>query len=92
MKYFELDEYEKELLKDYETGKLKPVSNLKLEKLRYQAYAKGALDKTKNINIRISESDLLKVKALALQKGIPYQTMLTSVIHQYSTSRQREEA
>lgn len=91
MKYFELDEEEQEILKAYEKGKLKSVPNVKQELARYKTYARAALDKTKNINIRISESDLLKIKARALQRGIPYQTMLTSVIHQYSTSRQREE-
>lgn len=91
MKYFELEEEEKEILKAYEKGKLRSVSNVKQEIARYRAYARAALDKTKNINIRISESDLLKIKARALEKGIPYQTMITSVIHQYSTSRQREE-
>ena len=87
MKYFELDDYEKEILKDYEKGKFKPVRNHEQEKARYQAYAKAALDKTKNVNIRLSESDLLKIKALALRKGIPYQTLVASVIHQYSNGK-----
>lgn len=87
MQYYELDAYEKEIFKDYEKGKFKSVPNLKQEKLRYQAYAKAALDKTKNVNIRLSESDLLKIKALAAQKGLPYQTLVASVIHQYSTGK-----
>lgn len=91
MKYYELDEEEKEILKAYNRGKLKSVPNVKQEIARYQAYAKTALDKTKNINIRISESDLLKIKALALKKGIPYQTLLTSLIHQYSTDQIRDK-
>lgn len=84
MKYFELDHDEKELLKDYEEGEFKSVSNLRQETARYQTYAKAALDKTKNINIRISESDLLKIKARAVEKGIPYQTLIASVIHQHA--------
>lgn len=84
MKYFELDAEEKKILKDYETGKLKAgLGRLKLQK-QYRQYAKGVLDKTKNVNIRISETDLLKIKSLAVKKGIPYQTMLTSLIHQHS--------
>ena len=84
MKYYELDDYEKEVLKFYEKGKLKSVPNKKQEIARYQSYAKSSLDKTKNINIRISERDLLKVKALALKKGLPYQTLISSIVHQHS--------
>lgn len=93
MKYYELDDYEKEILRDYEKGKFKPVSKSRLEqeKARYRAYAKAALDKTKNINLRISEQDLLKIKARAAKKGIPYQTLLASLIHQYSTDQIREK-
>ena len=75
----------------YNKGKLKTVPNVKQEIARYQTYAKAALDKTKNINIRISESTLLKIKALAMRKGIPYQTLLTSLIHQYSTNQIRDK-
>lgn len=86
MKYYELDDYEKEILRDYEKGKFKPLSKSQLEKekTRLQAIAKATLDKTKNINIRISEADLLKIKALALKKGLPYQTLISSIIHQHS--------
>ena len=91
MKYFELDDYEKELLEDYDKRKLKPNPNLKQEIKRLQAYAKATLDKTKNINVRISESTLLKIKALAMRKGIPYQTLITSLIHQYSTDQIQEK-
>lgn len=91
MKYIELDEEEKEILEAFNSGKLKSVPNLEQEKARYQAYAKAALDKTKNINIRISESDLLKIKALALQKGLPYQTLISSLIHQHSTGRIKQD-
>jgi predicted DNA binding CopG/RHH family protein len=84
MKYYELDDYEKEVLGAYEKGELKSVPNKKQELLRYQSYAKATLDKTKNINIRISERDLFKVKALAVKKGLPYQTLISSIVHQYS--------
>jgi predicted DNA binding CopG/RHH family protein len=89
MKYYELDDYEKEILDDYEKGKFKPLPKAKLQKelARYQAYAKAMMDKTKNINIRISEGDLLKIKALALRQGLPYQTLISSVIHQHSNNQ-----
>ncbi len=84
MKFYELDDYEKEVLKAYERGKLKSVLNKKQEIARYRSYTKSSLDKTKNINIRISERDLFKVKALALEKGLPYQTLISSIVHQHS--------
>lgn len=90
MKYIELDEEEKEILKAYNSGKLKSVPNVKQEIARHQSYAKAALDKTKNINLRISEADLLKIKAQAAGKGIPYQTLLASLIHQYSSGKIRD--
>ena len=82
MRHYRLDKEERQILRDVEAGKFKSVPKVKQEIARYQAYAKAALDKTKNINIRISESDLLKIKALALKKGLPYQTLISSIIHQ----------
>lgn len=87
MKCFELDPEEKEILKAHNRGKLKSAPNAKQEILRYRVYAKAALDKTKNINLRVSEQDLLKIKAWAAEKHIPYQTLLASLVHQYSTGQ-----
>ena len=90
MKYFELDEEEKEILKAFNSGKLKSVPNVKQEIARAQAIAKATLSKTKNVNLRISQGDLFKIKAKALEKGIPYQTLIASLIHQYSTGKIKE--
>lgn len=87
MIYFELDKEEEKILKDFDKGVFKSVKNNKKEIVRYQSYTEGTLNKTKNINIRLSEKDLSKIKSKAIEKGIPYQTMLSSLIHQYiSTS------
>ncbi|MCH8986918.1 hypothetical protein IIA94_01980 [Patescibacteria group bacterium] len=84
MKYFELDKNENKILEDFEAGKLKGVKNRKKETARYQQYAKSTLSKTRNINIRLSHRDLQKIKALATEKGLPYQTLISSLLHQYS--------
>lgn len=84
MKYFELDEYEKEVLQAFNSGKLKPIKNMSQELKRYQAIARETLNKTKNINIRLPNRDLQKLKAVAMRKGLPYQTLISSVLHQYS--------
>lgn len=93
MKYFELDldKEEQEIETALGAGKMKSVPNVKLEIARIQAVARESLDKTKNINLRISQGDLWKIKAIAAEKGIPYQTLMASLIHQYSTGRIKEQ-
>ena len=83
MKYYELDKQEKEILDNYEKDDFKSVLS-EDAKNKYQEYVKNTVKKAKNINIRLSERDLQKVKAKAIKKGIPYQTLLASIIHQYA--------
>jgi len=85
MKYFELDEEEKQLLEEIEKGEWKPVKNFAKAKMEAMEVARNTLNKTKNINIRLSERDLQKLKAKAAKQGIPYQTLASSLLHQ-STS------
>ena len=87
MKYFELDDEEKQILKDFEKGEFVNVKNDEEEKKRLQTYAQATLSKTKNINIRLSEKVVLKLKAQAAAKGIPYQTLVASVLHQYANKQ-----
>ena len=86
MKYFELDKDEAKLLKDFEAGEFRSVKGVKEEANRYSQYAQNTLSKTRNINIRLSNRDLQKIKALAVQKGLPYQTLISSLLHQFSRS------
>lgn len=85
MKYFELDKEEQELLDSVERGEWKPVKNLAKVKKELMAAARNTLNKTRNINIRLSERDIHKLKARAIKEGIPYQTLASSILHQ-STS------
>ncbi len=82
MKYFELDKEEKGILEDFERGDWNVIKS-PVEKLRYKEYISSALQKTKNINIRLSEDDLLRLRAKALHEGIPYQTYITSLVHKH---------
>jgi len=84
MKYFELNKEEKKVLADFEKGGFISVKKIKSEKAKYQNYARLTLNKPKNINIRLSERDLQKIKSKAVEKGLPYQTLLSSLIHQYA--------
>lgn len=83
MKYINLDKEEKKIEADFEVGKYKSVADAGKAISQYQKYAQATLEKTKNINIRLSEKDLLKMKAKAAKKGLPYQTLVSSVLHQY---------
>jgi len=84
---YELDDYEKEVLDGLEKEGYKSVPNVKKEIERYRGYAKAMLEKTKNINIRISQGDLYNIKSKAEKQGIPYQTLISSLIHQYTSGR-----
>jgi predicted DNA binding CopG/RHH family protein len=81
MKYFELDDQEKKLVKDFENEEFVEVSSSDIS--FYQQAATATLNKSRNINIRLSEKDLLKLKAKAVETGIPYQTLVSSILHQY---------
>jgi len=81
MKYYELDKEEQEILDSVEKGEWKPVKDLAKEKRRLMQAARNTLNKTRNINLRLSERDLQKLKAKAAREGIPYQTLAASLIH-----------
>ena len=51
----------------------------------------NAANKTRNINIRISEYDLEKVKRKSVEEGMPYQTLIASVIHKYVSGKLVDE-
>jgi predicted DNA binding CopG/RHH family protein len=82
-----LDDYEKEVLDSFERGELKPVKDLPSEKKRFQSYAHASLKKNKRVNIRIAEYDLKAIQVKAMEEGIPYQTMISSVLHKFVNGR-----
>jgi len=84
MKYYELTKEEKQILEDFEKGKFVPVKDQAKEKKLYQKYAKNTLSKTRNINIRLSEKVLAKLKTKAIKEGLPYQTLASSVLHRFA--------
>lgn len=84
MKYFELDKEEKELLEEFEKGEWVPVENQAKARREAIEAANNTLDKTRNINLRLSQRDLQKLKAKAAEDGIPYQTLVSSVLHRFA--------
>lgn len=87
MNYFDLTNEEKELLEEFERGEWKEVKNAVAEKKRYEVYAKNTLNKLKNINIRITLKDLQKLKAHAVERGLPYQSIVSALLHQYANRK-----
>lgn len=85
MNYYELEEEEKQELEAIESalekGELKNALAFDKRKKELQQIARNTMNKTKNINIRLSERDLYKLKAKAIEEGIPYQTLASSILH-----------
>lgn len=83
MSKLNLQRDELELLASYEAEEWKSAKKVKEQKEQYRAYARATLRKDKRVNIRISEKDLLALQKRAVRQGIPYQTLISSVLHKY---------
>jgi len=79
------NKYEKELEKSFDNSEWISVKDLEKQKENYAQVARNTFQKNKRINIRISEWDLIRLKAKSLKQGIPYQTLVSSLIHKYVT-------
>ncbi|MCK4729113.1 MAG: antitoxin [Desulfobacterales bacterium] len=87
-----LSKDEKELLDSVERGEWRTIPNFKKEAQRYQEYAKATFRKDRRVNIRISEKDLVNIQKRALQEGLPYQTLMSSVLHKFISGHLKEKA
>jgi predicted DNA binding CopG/RHH family protein len=81
----ELDAEEKDLLESFERGEWKSVPNLEEAKAFVREAAANYLRKDARINIRLSRSDLSRIKQMAAYEGLPYQTLIASLLHKYAT-------
>ena len=84
-KRINLDAEEKKLLKTFEQGEWKTVKNLAKEKALAKKAASNYLRKDAHINIRLLSSDLERIKQLAAYEGMPYQTLISSILHKYAS-------
>ncbi|EKE14991.1 MAG: hypothetical protein ACD_12C00206G0005 [uncultured bacterium] len=89
--YEPLDDYEKQLIKDLENDEFVPVPNQEAETKRYVSYFKNYVKnmpkKNKRIALRVAKEDLDKIQEKAIKSGIPYQTLISSLIRQYANGR-----
>ena len=82
-----LSDEEKEILETVERGEWKRVPNLKSDLKRYKNFANLTLRKDKRVNIRMTERDVLSFQKKAISEGLPYQTLISSVLHKYINGR-----
>lgn len=78
---------EKDLLDSVENGEWKRIPNFNSEAARYKIAAQATVRKDKRVNIRMTERDLVRFQKKALQDGLPYQTLISSILHKYIDGR-----
>jgi predicted DNA binding CopG/RHH family protein len=83
---------EREILKSYENDEWVSTKKLSADRKQMKQYAGNALRKDKRVNIRISENDLIQLQRKAVQDGLPYQTLISSVLHKFINGRLVEKA
>ena len=78
---------EESLLDSVEQGEWQRVTDFPQESARYRETARATLHKDKRVNIRMSARDLVRLQKTAAQEGLPYQTLISSVLHKYINGR-----
>jgi predicted DNA binding CopG/RHH family protein len=84
-----IDAYEEEVLDAFEKGTLNSIAT-KEELARFKMAARATAIKDRRVNIRLSSGDLSDIQVRALEEGVPYQTLIASVLHKYVTGRLAE--
>ena len=82
-----LTKEEKDILKSVERGEWRRIPDFEKEAKRYQESARATLRKDKRVNIRMTERDLVRIQKKALEEGLPYQTLISSILHKYINGR-----
>ena len=86
-----LEKSERELLESVESGEWRTVPGKDLELDRYREYARATFRKDRRVNIRISSKDLDALQKRALREGIPYQTLISSILHKFVSGTIKEQ-
>ena len=83
---------DKELIESIENGEWKSIENPEEMKKKLIIAASETAIKDYRINVRISKRDVEALKTRALEEGIPYQTLVTSILHKYVTGKLEENS
>ena len=87
-----LSKQEKQIAESVERGDWRSVRGVKKQIKRYQDYARATVRKDKRVNIRMTEKDLIHFQKKAMEEGLPYQTLISSVLHKYVNGRLVDKA
>ena len=82
---------EREILEKFERGELRRAAGAEREIETARIAARNTFKKTRRVNLRVTERDFNLAHARAREEGIPYQTLLSSVIHKYLSGRLIEQ-
>jgi len=85
MKKHKIDTEEQKILDAIENDHWELVKPKKVELEHYAEIARNTFRKDQRMNIRISQADLNRIKAKAAEEGVPYQTLVASIIHKYAS-------
>lgn len=89
MKALKLDSEEKGLLEELERDEWKSTITSPSDLAQFKQVARKTIRKHKRVNIRISERDLTSIQKIALEEGIPYKTLISSVLHKFVNKKSR---
>jgi predicted DNA binding CopG/RHH family protein len=78
-----LDQEEKELMESIDRDEWQSVKNVDQEKKEAIQAARNTLKKDKRINLRLTQKDYHQIQIKAIEEGIPYQTLISSIVHKY---------
>ena len=78
-----IDQEEKDLMESIERDEWQSVKNIDQERKKAIAAARNTLKKDKRINLRLSQKDYHQIQVKAIEEGIPYQTLISSLVHKY---------
>ena len=85
-----IDREEKKIMESIEAGTWSPVNDLKAYKKHLREAARKTTLKDQRMNIRITKKDLDELRAKAIAEGMPYQTLVSSVLHKYLTGKLKD--
>jgi Uncharacterized protein conserved in bacteria len=78
-----IDQEEKDLMESIERDEWQPVKNIDKEKEKAISAARNTLKKEKRINLRLTQKDYHQIQIKAIEEGMPYQTLISSLVHKY---------
>jgi len=82
-----LTKEEKEILDSVENGEWERIPDFDSKAAEIREAAQSTLKKDKRVNIRITERDFIHIQKTALHEGLPYQTLISSILHKYLNGR-----